>query len=323
METNSYEQGRVTIFLEAFQTNILAKTNLCSDFHAHISNDLDLSRQNVPWQSIFGDAHGHHAARNRKFFEHCGLVSLSSQAKSRGQTCRSCTHNGHFLFSPLRHFGHIPALAGQVQIGQKPVEVLYGNGVVKISSGADFFAGMMANPAANCRKGMCLFKEFKGFAVLSLIYQCNVSLHAHVSRTGRFTRGCTPLFNGKSAGHRLRKELVGSFAASKPLVKEVGDFYRAYLFALTTGRALFQINVARVFQDLNAEIACLTVQLQDFCHGQKVDVEVSSALDQFGRDDTHGAIIRRERLVQLGHNPTNGRVLLHQIDEVAGVSQVQ
>ena len=127
------------------------------------------------------------------------------------------------------------------------MEILYGNGFVQVPSGADLFAGMMANPAADSREGVGLFVEFQGFAILSFVYQCNVALHAHVSRAGRLTWGRTPLFNGKSAGHRLRKVLVGSLAASKPLVKKVGDFYGAYLFALPTGRALLQIDVARSF----------------------------------------------------------------------------
>jgi hypothetical protein len=46
-------------------------------------------------------------------------------------------------------------------------------------------------------------------------------------------------------------------------------------------------------------------------------------LDQFGREDSHGAIIGGEGLVQLGHQTTDGGGPLHEVDIIAGISKIQ
>ena len=50
--------------------------------------------------------------------------------------------------------------------------------------------------------------------------------------------------------------------------------------------------------------------------GVKLNIDMPADLDQFGRDNSHGTVIGGEGLVQLGHDPADSRVLLHQVDLV-------
>ena len=43
--------------------------------------------------------------------------------------------------------------------------------------------------------------------------------------------------------------------------------------------------------------------------GDEFNVQVPADLDQFGRDDSHGAIVGGEGLVQLGHDAADGWAL--------------
>ena len=45
--------------------------------------------------------------------------------------------------------------------------------------------------------------------------------------------------------------------------------------------------------------------------------------DQLGRDDAHGAVIGGKGLVELGHDPADGGLGLHQVDIKTGIGQVQ
>ena len=46
-------------------------------------------------------------------------------------------------------------------------------------------------------------------------------------------------------------------------------------------------------------------------------------LDQFGRKNSHGAVIGGEGLVQLGHHATDGGGSLLEADGIAGIGQIQ
>ena len=48
-----------------------------------------------------------------------------------------------------------------------------------------------------------------------------------------------------------------------------------------------------------------------------------AALHQLGGDNAHGTVVGREGLVQLRHDPADGRFVFHQMDVKAGVGQVQ
>jgi hypothetical protein len=57
--------------------------------------------------------------------------------------------------------------------------------------------------------------------------------------------------------------------------------------------------------------------------GQKFNIEMPADLDQFGREDSHGAVIGGEGFVQLGHNTPDGRRPFHKVYIIAGIGQIQ
>ncbi len=52
-------------------------------------------------------------------------------------------------------------------------------------------------------------------------------------------------------------------------------------------------------------------------------VRVSVHLDQFRRDDAHGAVVGRKRLVEPGDYAAYRRRLIHQMHAVAGICEIK
>jgi hypothetical protein len=50
---------------------------------------------------------------------------------------------------------------------------------------------------------------------------------------------------------------------------------------------------------------------------QDLYIQVATKLHELGREDSHGTIMGRKGLVQLGHDPSNARSLLDHIDEIS------
>jgi hypothetical protein len=48
------------------------------------------------------------------------------------------------------------------------------------------------------------------------------------------------------------------------------------------------------------------LKFDEFAVRQKLNVQMPADLDQFGRDDSHRAVVGGERLVQLGHQSADG-----------------
>jgi hypothetical protein len=57
--------------------------------------------------------------------------------------------------------------------------------------------------------------------------------------------------------------------------------------------------------------------------GDQLYVNVPADLDQFWRDNSHGAVIGGEGFIQLGHNAANGGGSLNEIHVKAGVGKIQ
>lgn len=57
--------------------------------------------------------------------------------------------------------------------------------------------------------------------------------------------------------------------------------------------------------------------------GVNLNVDMPADLDQFRGNNSHGTIIGGKCLIQLRHGPTNGRAFFHQVNEVAGIRQIQ
>jgi hypothetical protein len=74
---------------------------------------------------------------------------------------------------------------------------------------------------------------------------------------------------------------------------------------------------------LDFKVALLPGDAFHLGQGEELNVEMPADLDQFRREDSHGAVIGGEGLVQLGHDAADGGRLFDKIDVKAGVGQVE
>jgi hypothetical protein len=80
---------------------------------------------------------------------------------------------------------------------------------------------------------------------------------------------------------------------------------------------------AGAFSDFNFEIAWGSLDRLQISVSDQLDVHVPADLDQFGRDNSHGTIVGREGLIQLGHDPPDRWGFFKQIDVISGICQIQ
>ena len=117
---------------------------------------------------------------------------------------------------------------------------------------------------------------------------------------------------------------VDGFPVDKSVLVLVGDvLHRALGETVAAARTLLGIDVPGLLQYGDFEVAGLSLDLLDLVVGQDVDVRVSGAVRHLRGEDTRGAVVRRERLVQTAHDASDGGVLLHQEDVYAAVCQIQ
>jgi len=81
---------------------------------------------------------------------------------------------------------------------------------------------------------------------------------------------------------------------------------RAVLNTGRTTRAFVLDNVSGLFIQGDLEVSCFPFYTVNFSIGQDLYVRMPADLDQFGREDSHGAVICGIGLVELGHMAANG-----------------
>jgi hypothetical protein len=95
-------------------------------------------------------------------------------------------------------------------------------------------------------------------------------------------------------------------------------------FAHSPQAVHLSISIYRGFwRSVTVKLPICTSDFFDLRQGHQVDVQVPSALDQFGGDDTHGAVVGGKRFVQLGHDATDGRLGLGHVNKIARIRQIQ
>ena len=95
-------------------------------------------------------------------------------------------------------------------------------------------------------------------------------------------------------------------ALAQTAVIFVGNFFGALFRTGAAGNTFFHIDVSWIFGQLDFKIARFTTNALHFAECQQFDVDVPADLDQFRRDDSHGTVIGRKRLVQLCHHAADG-----------------
>ena len=108
-------------------------------------------------------------------------------------------------------------------------------------------------------------------------------------------------------GNRLRKIDMDRLTRRQVLIVGIRDLDRAVLDAGTTARAFVLDNVSGLFIQGDLEVSCFPFYTVNFSIGQDLYIGMPADLDQFGREYSHGAVIRGIGLVKLGHLAANGR----------------
>jgi hypothetical protein len=129
--------------------------------------------------------------------------------------------------------------------------------------------------------------------------------------------------NGKGSRDGLSIHFVGGLLIGKTFVVFVGKIHGTDLDAVTATCTLGLIDKARLLPNPGLEIPGLAFKVQKFGVCQKFDVQMPADLDQFGRDNSHTAIIGGKGFIELRHEAADGRRLLDQVHIVSGVSQIK
>ena len=124
-------------------------------------------------------------------------------------------------------------------------------------------------------------------------------------------------------GHGLGVFHIGGPAVVEPLVELVGQTLGALGRASPAGDAFGHVHVAGLLQDIHREVAPHPLDVPHLGQGQELDVGVAARFHQLGRKNAHGTVVGGKGLVQLGHDPADGRAFLHHVDEIAGIGQIQ
>jgi len=84
-------------------------------------------------------------------------------------------------------------------------------------------------------------------------------------------------------------------------------YHGAILNAGTASGAQVHFNASGAFSNLDFKISGFTVKGFKIRVCDKLDVQMPADLDQYGRDNSHCAVVGWKGLVKLRHYPANGR----------------
>jgi hypothetical protein len=97
-------------------------------------------------------------------------------------------------------------------------------------------------------------------------------LNIEACGAGQTAGGLVQLLNGKCTGYGLGISLIGGLSVAQTLIILTGQYNRAYVDTITTGRTFGRINKTRGFADSNLEIPFIAFNLLDIGTGDQVDI---------------------------------------------------
>ena len=300
---------------------VAADGGVAVDLHPAALNIIHFPIQDFPGQPVGRDAVAQPAAGFRGGLEDHRLIALEGQVIGAAQTRGTGADDGHLL-ALLGGIGHRQGAPVHV-VGHKALQVADGDGLIHFLAAAVGFARVGTDAADGARQGQPIHDQGQGLGILALLDELDVTLGAEIGGAGPDARGPVRFLDGERGGNGLGIEPVNRFALRQPEVEFVGHRHRANLGTGPAAGAFAGVDVARFFIHADRKIPRLTRDALYFRQGVDLDVQVPTAFHQFGGDDAHGAVIGGEGLVQLGHDPADGRLLFHQMDIETGVSQVQ
>ena len=124
----------------------------------------------------------------------------------------------------------------------------------------------------------------------------------------------TGLVNIRDQGNGLSEIDMDGLVLGYFLIKSIRVFYRAVFDAGCTARAFALYNISGLFRQCDLKVSRLPEDTINLSIRQNLYVGMPADLDQFGREDSDGAVIGRKGLVKLGHMAANGRGLVDQVN---------
>jgi hypothetical protein len=98
---------------------------------------------------------------------------------------------------------------------------------------------------------------------------------------------------------------------------------RADSGAIAAGGAFAEIYIARLIADLYLEVPFFAADAFEIRIREEIYVQMPADLDQLGGDNSHGALICGEGLVELCHSTTNSRALFQQMHIIARIGKIK
>jgi hypothetical protein len=99
--------------------------------------------------------------------------------------------------------------------------------------------------------------------------------------------------------------------------------HRAVFNTNATPGAQIHVDAPGPFPNLHFEIPRGSLHRLKIRIGDEFDIQMPADLDQFRRDNSHGTVVGGKRLIQLGHNPADGRGFLEEIDVIPGIREIK
>jgi hypothetical protein len=166
---------------------------------------------------------------------------------------------------------------------------------------------MRTDPAHGGREGIIFLDHLKCFLVSPSFDQSYIALGTCLGRTGILARAGSSFCHQESIRNCLRIRAVNRFPFIQAFIEFIREMNGTNIDTVVATRTLLQIDVARPFADLGPKTARLSLERKQLGVWNDFDVEMAAHLNQFRGEDTHRTVIGGKGLVELCHDPTNGR----------------
>ena len=316
------KDGLESLIEEILERQVGPDRCIYSDFDPSLFYQANLVIENVIGQPVFRDTHTKHSTGLAERLKNNRPKTLSSHVICGSKAGGSRSDDGNLLsaFDIGTFFSRFGVL--HLVVGRKPLKSPNLDRFVHVCPVALIFAES-ADPAANGRKRNRLPDQVDRFFELAAADQGDISVGVAACRAGIGTGRCPSLLDAEDIRSCLRERSVNSIALRKTLVELIRPCDRTDLCALSTPGALCLVHVSSVFLHIDHEVAGNAGHFFNLGAGQKVDVDMARTVDQFRRNDAHGAVVGGEGLVQLGHDSPDNGGFLHEMNFVATVGKVK
>jgi hypothetical protein len=203
------------------------------------------------------------------------------------------------------------------------LEAANGNGFIDQLAIAHPLARVRTDPTQYPGEGKVSLDNLQSILIPPLRGKGHVTLNVHTSRTGHHTGRSLCLLNGVDIWDRLGIGNIGGLPLGQAPLIFAGQFNRTNSWTFPATRALGGINISGVLFHPNMISSRFAFDVQNLSIGQDLHIQVSTKLDELGREDSHGTIVSGKGLIQLSHDPSDAGSPLYHIDEITRFGQVE